>query len=276
MEERFEHNPDAVKQMNTSQLRSAFAITDLMKTGEINFVYSHYDRMVIGGVVPAESEIDLKTYSALKSDFFLERREMGIINIGGDGRVTADGNEFPLSRLDCLYLAKGTGEVSFASNDPAKPAFFYLLSSSAHHAYENRLMKKAEAVTESLGDAKASNQRVIHKYIHENGIKSCQLVMGLTVLKEGNVWNTMPAHTHHRRMEVYVYFDVQEGQRVFHFMGQPEETRHLVLANHEAVISAPWSIHAGCGTSAYSFIWGMAGENQSFADMDFVEIKNLK
>lgn len=276
MEERFEHNPNEVKQMNTSQLREAFAITDLMKNSEINFVYSHYDRMIIGGAVPAESEIVLKTYSALKSDFFLERREMGIINIGGDGRVTADGNEFPLSRLDCLYLAKGTKDVSFKSDDLAKPPFFYLLSAPAHQRYDNQLQKKEEAVTESLGDTKTSNQRVIHKYIHEKGIKSCQLVMGLTILKEGNVWNTMPAHTHYRRMEVYLYFDVQESQRVFHFMGQRDETRHLVLANHEAVISAPWSIHAGCGTSAYSFIWGMAGENQSFADMDFVEIKNLK
>ncbi|MGN6801418.1 MAG: 5-dehydro-4-deoxy-D-glucuronate isomerase [Ginsengibacter sp.] len=276
MEERFEHNPNEVKQMNTSQLRSAFGITGLMKEGEINFVYSHYDRMIIGGVVPIEDGIVLKTYPALKSDFFLERRELGIINIGGNGNVTAGGNDYSLSRLDCLYLAKGTTDVTFKSDDPGEPAYFYLLSTSAHHAYENRLMKKEEAVTESLGDIKTSNQRVIYKYIHENGIKSCQLVMGLTILKEGNVWNTMPAHTHHRRMEVYLYFDVQEGQRVFHFMGQPEETRHLVLSNHEAVISAPWSIHAGCGTSAYSFIWGMAGENQSFADMDFIDIKDLK
>jgi 4-deoxy-L-threo-5-hexosulose-uronate ketol-isomerase len=274
MEERFEHNPNEVKQMNTSQLRNAFVVSNFMKNGEINFVYSHYDRMMVGGAVPAKNAITLNSYSALKSDFFLKRREMGVINIGGDGRVTAGGNDFPLSRLDCLYLAKGTEEVSFKSDDPARPAFFYLLSAPAHHAYETRRMKMEEAVTESLGDAKTSNQRVIHKYIHENGIKSCQLVMGLTILKEGNVWNTMPAHTHNRRMEVYLYFDVQEGQRVFHFMGQQEETRHLVLANHEAVISAPWSIHAGCGTAAYSFIWGMAGENQSFADMDFVEIKN--
>ncbi len=276
MEERFEHNPNEVKQMNTSQLRNAFAVTNILKNGEINFVYSHYDRMIIGGAVPTENEILLKSYPALKSDFFLERREMGIINIGGEGRVTAGGNDYHLSRLDCIYLGKGTEEIFFKSDDPAKPAFFYLLSTPAHHAHENRLMKMDEAVTESLGDSKTSNQRVIHKYIHENGIKSCQLVMGLTILKEGNVWNTMPAHTHHRRMEVYLYFDVQEEQRVFHFMGQADETRHLVLANHEAVISAPWSIHAGCGTSSYSFIWGMAGENQSFADMDFIEIKNLK
>ena len=276
MEERFQNHPGEVKKMDTEQLRNVFAITDLMQPDETHFVYSHYDRMITGGVAPGNSQIILSNYPALKSAFFLERREMGIINVGGDGIVTADGIDYPLSRLDCLYLGKGTKDVSFKSNDSGQPAYFYLLSCPAHHEYENKLMKNAEAVTEHLGDTKTSNQRIIYKYIHENGIKSCQLVMGLTILKEGNVWNTMPAHTHNRRMEVYFYFDVKEGQRVFHFMGKPDETRHLVLGNNEAVISAPWSIHAGCGTSSYSFIWGMAGENQSFADMDFVEIKNLK
>ena len=276
MEERFQNHPDEVKKMDTAQLRGAFAITDLMLKGEIRLVYSHYDRMITGGVVPGQKEITLTNDAALKSEFFLERREMGIINVGGDGIVNADGIDYPLSKLDCLYLMKGTKEVSFKSKDNNQLANFYLLSSPAHHAYENKLMKKADAVADNLGDPKTSNQRFIYKYIHENGIKSCQLVMGLTILKEGNVWNTMPAHTHNRRMEVYLYFDVKEEQRVFHFMGKPDETRHLVLGNNEAVISAPWSIHAGCGTSSYSFIWGMAGENQSFADMDFVEIKNLK
>jgi len=276
MEERFQNHPDEVKKMDTEQLRNVFAITDLMQQDEIHFVYSHYDRMITGGVVPGNTPIILSNYPALKSGFFLERREIGIINVGGDGIVTADGIDYPVSRLDCLYLGKGTKDVSFKSNDSGQPAYFYLLSCPAHHEYVNKLMKNAEAVTEHLGDTKTSNQRIIYKYIHENGIKSCQLVMGLTILKEGNVWNTMPAHTHNRRMEVYFYFNVKEGQRVFHFMGKPDETRHLVLGNNEAVISAPWSIHAGCGTSSYSFIWGMAGENQSFADMDFVEIKNLK
>lgn len=276
MEERFQNHPDEVKKMDTAQLRNTFAMTDLMQKGEINFVYSHYDRMIIGGVIPEQKAINVTNYTALKSDYFLERREMGIINVGGDGKVTADGIDYSLSKLDCLYLGKGTKEVSFKSNNSGQPAYFYLLSSPAHHTYENKLMNNADAVTENLGDSKTSNQRIIYKYIHEKGIKSCQLVMGLTILKEGNVWNTMPAHTHNRRMEAYLYFDVKEGQRVFHFMGQPDETRHLVLGNNEAVISAPWSIHAGCGTSSYSFIWGMAGENQSFADMDFVEIKNLK
>ena len=276
MEERFQNHPEEVKKMDTGQLRSAFAITDLMKNGEIHFVYSHYDRMIISGVVPADKEIKLNNDSALKSNYFLERREMGIINVGGDGTVTADGIDYSLSKLDCLYLGKGTKEFSFKSIDNSKPANFYLLSSPAHHAYENKLMKNADAIADHLGDSSTSNERTIYKYIHENGIKSCQLVMGLTILKEGNVWNTMPAHTHTRRMEVYFYFDVKEDQRVFHFMGKPDETRHIVLGNNEAVLSAPWSIHSGCGTSSYSFIWGMAGENQSFADMDFIEIRNLK
>jgi len=276
MEERFQNHPEEVKKMDTGQLRSAFAITDLMKNGEIHFVYSHYDRMIIGGVVPADKEIKLNNDPALKSNYFLERREMGIINVGGDGTVIADGIDYALSRLDCLYLGKGTKEVSFKSNDNSLSANFYLLSSPAHHAYENKLMKNADAVADRLGEGITSNQRTIYKYIHENGIKSCQLVMGLTILKEGNVWNTMPAHTHTRRMEAYFYFDVKEDQRVFHFMGKPDETRHIVLGNNEAVLSAPWSIHSGCGTSSYSFIWGMGGENQSFADMDFIEIRNLK
>ncbi len=276
MEERFHNSPAEVSRMNTDELRKAFAITDLMQPGKIQVVYSHYDRMVIGGAVPSKEEIVLQNYDGLKAEYFLQRREMGIINIGGEGIVKANGIEYTLNKLDCLYIGMGTKEVSFKSKDDKHPANFYFLSSGAHHAYENVFMKKDEAVTESLGSMATSNQRVIYKYIHEKGIKSCQLVMGLTVLKEGNVWNTMPAHTHNRRMEVYFYYDLDANQRVFHFMGESQQTRHLVMASNQAVISAPWSIHAGCGTSAYSFIWGMAGENQSFADMDFVEIKNLR
>jgi 4-deoxy-L-threo-5-hexosulose-uronate ketol-isomerase len=276
MEERFHNSPVEVSRMNTGELRNAFAISGLMQEGKILFTYSHYDRMIVGGAIPGAKEIVLKNYDQLKSEYFLQRREMGIINIAGDGIVKADGKEYSLSKLDCLYLAMGTKNVSFKSNNANEPANFYILSAGAHHAYENKLMKKEDAVTENLGSVATSNERTIYKYIHEKGIKSCQLVMGLTILKEGSVWNTMPAHTHNRRMEVYLYFDLEENQRVFHFMGEPAETRHLVLAAKDAVISPPWSIHAGCGTSAYSFIWGMAGENQSFADMDFVEIKNLK
>ena len=205
--------------------------------------------MVIGGAVPSKEEIVLQNYDGLKAEYFLQRREMGIINIGGEGIVKANGIEYTLNKLDCLYIGMGTKEVSFKSKDDKQPANFYFLSSGAHHAYENVFMKKDEAVTESLGNMATSNQRVIYKYIHEKGIKSCQLVMGLTVLKEGNVWNTMPAHTHNRRMEVYFYYDLDANQRVFHFMGEPQQTRHLVMASHQAVISPPWSIHAGCGTS---------------------------
>lgn len=275
MEERFQNHPDEVNRMNTDELRKAFVVNELMQPGKIHVVYSHYDRLIIGGAVPLSEELILQNYNQLKAEHFLQRREMGIINIGEDGMVKANGKEYLLNKLDGLYLGMGTKEVSFLSKNGKQPANFYFLSSNAHHAYENAFMKNADAVTERLGSTSTSNQRIIYKYIHEGGIKSCQLVMGLTVLKEGNVWNTMPAHTHNRRMEVYFYFNLDESQRAFHFMGKPNETRHIVLANNEAVISAPWSIHAGCGTSAYSFIWGMAGENQSFADMDFVKIKNL-
>jgi len=276
MEERFQNHPAEVSRMNTEELRQAFSITSLMQPGKIRLVYSHFDRMVIGGVIPEKEEIKLGNDDHLKSEYFLERREMGIINIGEEGIVKADGIQFTVGKLDCVYLGKGTKEVSFISKVAEEPAIFYLLSNPAHCTYENKRMKNTEAVFEKVGDIKTSNRRTIYKYIHEDGIKSCQLVMGLTVLEEGNVWNTMPPHTHNRRMEVYLYFDLKKDGRVFHFMGEPHETRHLVLANMEAVISAPWSVHAGCGTASYSFIWGMAGENQSFTDMDFVQIKDLK
>jgi 4-deoxy-L-threo-5-hexosulose-uronate ketol-isomerase len=275
MQERYTHNPSEVKKMSTEQLREAFAITDLLQPGKATFIYSHYDRMVIGGVVPQQSPIQLSNYDPLKSDFFLQRREMGIINISNKGSIIADGKTYELNKLDCLYLGKGIKEVEFTSNDTSQPAQFYVLSAPAHQTHPSQFMKNAEATAVVMGASQTSNERIIYKYIHLDGIQSCQLVMGLTILKEGSVWNTMPAHTHNRRMEVYLYFDMNEEQRVFHFMGEPKQTRHILLGNGEAVISAPWSIHSGCGTSNYSFIWGMAGENQSFTDMDFVEIKNL-
>ena len=276
MEERFGLSPKEAKQMDTGQLRDTFALTRLWQPGTAQFTYSHYDRMVIGGVMPEGSPIALPTYNSLKSDFFLQRREMGIINIGGSGSVTADGTTFPMEKLDCLYLGRGTRDIQFLSNDAKKPAQFFVLSAPAHCPFPNTLMKNSEAVAAPMGAQNTSNERTIFKYIHEDGIKSCQLVMGLTILKQGSVWNTMPAHTHTRRMEVYLYFDVPQEQRVFHFMGEPQQTRHLVLGHGDAVISPPWSIHSGCGTSNYSFIWGMAGENQSFADMDFVAIPELQ
>ena len=276
MEERYSLSPNEAKNMNTGQLRETFALTQLWKEGSSVFTYSHYDRVVIGGIMPTDTPISLPTFTQLKSDYFLQRRELGIINIGGAGKIIADGETYELSKLDCLYLGKGTKEVQFNSNSSEEPARFFVLSAPAHAQFPNRQMKHSEATAAELGATATANERTIFKYIHEDGIKSNQLVMGFTALKPGSVWNTMPAHTHNRRMEVYLYFDVQEEQRVFHLMGEPQETRHLVLGNGEGVISAPWSIHSGCGTANYSFIWGMAGENQSFADMDHVAIKDLK
>lgn len=276
MIERFSQHPAHVQKMDTQELRNEFAITGLMESGKANFVYSHYDRMIIGGISPASESLQLNNYDPLKSEYFLERREIGIINIGGNGTVTADGQEYSLEKIDCLYLGKGTKEVSFANVDVSQPAMFYVLSAPAHQAYPNRLMKKSEATAAEMGSSETSNERTIYKYIHLDGIRSCQLVMGLTMLKKGSVWNTMPAHTHNRRMEAYLYFDLDAEQRVFHFMGEPTETRHLLLSNHDAVISPPWSIHSGCGTGNYSFIWGMAGENQAFSDMDAIVIKDLR
>jgi len=262
--------------MNTQQLRENFLIQDLMQPDKINLTYSHYDRMIVGGIMPAGSSIALPNEGELKANFFLERREIGIINVGGKGTVTADGIAYEIDKLECVYLGKGTKEVSFSSTAATTPACFYILSVPAHHTYPNRKMTKAEASPVALGDIATSNKRTIYKYIHNDGIESCQLVMGLTVLEPGSVWNSVPPHTHTRRMEAYFYFDVDETQRVMHFMGEPQETRHLVMANHEAVLSAPWSMHFGCGTSNYGFIWGMAGENKEFTDMDPAPVSTLK
>ena len=276
MQERHATSPNEVKHMNTEQLRETFLLQQLFTNDAINLIYSHYDRMITGAAVPVGQKVKLETDVQLKSDFFLERRELGIINVGGDGVLKADGQEFRLSKLDCVYVGRGTKEVSFSSVDAQNPARFFLLSAPAHQTFPTTLMQSSKATPAALGSTETANERTIYKYIHEDGIQSCQLVMGLTILKPGSVWNTMPAHTHNRRMEVYLYFDVKEGQRVIHLMGEPQETRHLVIGNEEAVISAPWSIHSGCGTTNYSFIWGMAGENKAFADMDAVAIADLK
>lgn len=276
MQIRFQNSPKETSGMNTEQLRENFLVQNLMQDDTVQLVYSHYDRVVIGGVKPVSKTIQLPNHPELKADYFLERRELGIINVAAKGIVTADGKKYELDKLDCLYLGKGTKKVSFASAGKKEAASFYLLSAPAHHKYANRKMAKEKAVPVSLGEVSTSNKRTIYKYIHLDGIKSCQLVMGLTVLEPGSVWNSVPPHTHTRRMEVYFYFDVPDQHRVFHFMGEPQETRHLVMANHEAVISAPWSMHFGCGTSNYGFIWGMAGENQVFTDMDPAPIAELK
>ncbi len=276
MEIRFQNSPKETMGMNTTQLRENFLLQNLMQEDKLQLVYSHYDRMIIGGVKPVNKTIQLSNHPELKAGYFLERREIGIINVGGDAVVIADGKEFAINKLDCVYLGKGTKEVKFKSKSRKEPALLYMLSAPAHHKYANRLMKKEKASPVNMGDISTSNKRTIYKYIHANGIKSCQLVMGLTTLESGSVWNSVPPHTHTRRMEVYFYFDLSDQHRVFHIMGERLETRNLVVANHEAVISAPWSMHFGCGTSNYGFIWGMAGENQTFTDMDPAPIAELK
>jgi 4-deoxy-L-threo-5-hexosulose-uronate ketol-isomerase len=276
MQTRYESSPKETAGMNTAELRNNFLVETLFSANEIHVVYSHYDRMILGGIMPTNESVSLPIYEELKSSFFLERREIGIINVAGDGKIIADGSTYNVNKLDCLYIGKGTKGITFESIDAENPAKFFILSAPAHKEYPTQLMTKEAASPAQMGAVETANQRTIYKYIHLDGIRSCQLVMGLTVLQNGSVWNTMPSHTHDRRMEVYCYFDVQEGQGVLHLMGQPQETRHLWVSNHQAIISPPWSIHSGCGTTNYSFIWGMAGENQSFADMDFVAINELK
>jgi len=261
---------------DTEQLRENFLIETIFQKDEISLSYTHYDRVILGGAMPIDTEIELPTYDNLKSNYFLERREIGIINVGGNGEILVDGEYFSLSKLDALYIGKGSKSVTFKSTNSENPAQFFLLSAPAHHTYPTRKMSKEEASPVSLGTKETANERTIYKYIHRDGIQSCQVVMGLTVLKNGSVWNTMPAHVHDRRMEAYLYFDIDSAHRVFHFMGNPQNTRHIVVANHQAVLSPPWSIHSGAGTINYSFIWAMAGENLDFTDMDFANIADLK
>lgn len=276
MEIRYAAHPADVKHYTTDQLRSHFLMEGLMVPGEIKFVYSHYDRVISGGVVPTTQAIALPTYPTLRSDYFLERREIGILNTGAAGSVTVEGVVYPLGNKEVLYIGKGNKEVSFSSDDATNPARFFLLSSPAHTQYPSRKMTLAEADPMETGASETANARTIYKFIHQKGIQSCQLVMGMTMFKPGSTWNTMPCHHHDRRMEVYFYFDVPETARIFHFMGEPQETRHLIFGDSCGIISPPWSIHTGTATSNYSFIWGMAGENQDYADMDFVPMTELK
>jgi 4-deoxy-L-threo-5-hexosulose-uronate ketol-isomerase len=276
MEVRFQIGPKETSQMNTQELRANFLMENLMKANSIGLVYTHNDRVIAGGAVPVDVKLELPNHPELRADYFLERRELGVINVGGEGTVTVDGKAQVLTKLDCLYAGKGSKEVTFESADPANPAVFFLLSAPAHQTYPVQFLPKEQAAPTNLGAVETANERTVYKYIHLEGLKSCQLVMGLTVLKTGSVWNTIPSHTHTRRMEVYFYFDVPENQRVFHFMGQPTETRHMLVANHQAIVSPSWSIHSGCGTSNYSFIWGMAGENLNYADMDVVDIREMR
>ncbi|MFA9464566.1 MAG: 5-dehydro-4-deoxy-D-glucuronate isomerase [Velocimicrobium sp.] len=286
MEIRSASSPKDVKNYNTDRLREEFLIQNLFVRGEITLVYSHIDRIITGAAVPIEP-IALTAGDELRAKYFLERREMGVINIGGDGEIIIDGKTYAVSYKEAMYIGMGSKEITFKSTDDKNPAKFYLNSAPAHKTYKTVLIKpegeaedgivivKDENKVE-LGNLEDSNHRVICKYILPGQVESCQLVMGMTKLEEGSVWNTMPCHTHDRRMEVYLYFDMKDDACVMHYMGEPSETRHILTRNEEAIISPSWSIHAGCGTRAYTFIWGMVGENQDFGDMDAVSMDEMR
>ncbi len=280
MDIRYAANPRDVKRYTTEELRNEFLIENLYQPDSVTAVYSHVDRMVTLGCMPVTETVSIDkgidVWANFGTKFFLERREIGIFNIGGEGTIAVDGTIYELGYKDCLYITMGAKEVLFASKCAEKPAKFYMVSAPAHRSYETRLLKLADANKKPCGDAATSNKRVINQFIHPAVLKTCQLSMGMTVLESGSVWNTMPAHTHERRMEVYMYFEVPEDQVVFHMMGQGQETRHIVMKNEQAVISPSWSIHAGAGTSNYTFIWAMGGENQAFDDMDEIPTPELK
>jgi 4-deoxy-L-threo-5-hexosulose-uronate ketol-isomerase len=272
---RYAHHPNDAKNYTTEDLRREFLINDLFVENQIKLVYTMYDRLIVGGIMPTDKALTLETIDELKAPYFLERRELGIINVGGKGKVTVDGAVYELNNKEALYIGKGNKEVTFEAVNGEQP-YFYINSAPAHHAFPTKKITKAEAEIVELGDAKYANRRTINKLIVNSVLETCQLQMGMTELHEGSVWNTMPSHTHTRRMEAYFYFDLEEGQTVSHFMGQPTETRHIFLKNRDAVISPEWSIHSGVGTSNYSFIWGMAGENMDYGDMDAVKTDELK
>lgn len=280
MDIRYSAHPNDVKRYTTEELRREFLIENLYQPDQVVAVYSHVDRMVTLGCMPVKETVSIEkgidVWANFGTHYFLERREVGMFNIGGDGSVTVDGTVYQLGYKDCLYITMGAKEVLFASKDSAKPAKFYMVSAPAHRSYETRLLKLADAAKKPLGDGATSNKRVINQFIHPDVLKTCQLSMGMTVLESSSVWNTMPAHTHERRMEVYMYFEVPEEQVVFHMMGQGQETRHIIMQNEQAVISPSWSIHAGAGTASYTFIWAMGGENQAFDDMDVIPTTRLK
>ena len=272
---RYASSPEAVKHYDTKQLRQEFLIDDLMQENEIALTYSHYDRYIAGSAVPV-SDLKLESIDPLKASYFLERREMGIINVGGNGTIVVEGTTYELGFKDALYIGSGNKEVIFTSTDTKNPAKFYINSAPAHTSYPTKKVSLAEANKIELGSMETANHRTVNQMIIGGVVTTCQLQMGMTELRPGSVWNTMPAHVHDRRMEVYFYLDIPENQAVCHFMGQPQETRHIWMNNHQAVISPPWSIHSGSGTSNYTFIWGMAGENLDYGDMDVCKITDLR
>ncbi|MFY9311640.1 MAG: 5-dehydro-4-deoxy-D-glucuronate isomerase [Tepidanaerobacter sp.] len=275
MEVRYAVSNKDVRTYDTKRLREEFHIDGLFKKDEIKLVYSHYDRIIAGSVCPAEKELKLEAGKEIGADYFLERRELGIINIGEKGIVTLDGKDYELGPRDGLYVGMGTKDIVFKSVDSQKPAKFYINSAPAHMSYPTVKIDINKANPVEMGTKEQLNERTLYQYIHPDVCQSCQLLMGMTVLKEGSVWNTFPCHTHDRRMEVYLYFDMPEDAMVFHMMGEPQETRHIIMRNEEAVISPSWSIHMGVGTRRYTFIWGMVGENQTFTDMDHIDVRDL-
>lgn len=286
MELRTAASPKDVKFYTTQRLREEFLIEKVFFEDEIRLVYSHIDRIITGAAMPVKKSLKLTAGDELRADFFLQRREMGVINIGGNGNIIIDGKKYELGYKDGMYIGMGAKDISFESVDAANPAKFYINSAPAHTTYPTKLIKLEGKASEDVviikdenkvecGSLEESNHRVINKYILPGQIESCQLVMGMTSLKPGSVWNTMPCHTHDRRMEVYLYFEMPEDAIVMHYMGEPTETRHIVMRNEQAVISPSWSIHSGCGSRAYTFIWGMVGENQAFDDMDAVGMKEI-
>ena len=280
MDIRYSVNQRDFKRYTTEEVRGEFLIENLYKKDEVVAVYSHVDRMVTLGCMPVNEAVSISkgidVWANFGTEYFLERREIGIFNIGGAGKIKADGEVFEMGYKDCLYITKGTKEVTFESNSPENPAKFYMVSAPAHTSYKTTFISIEKAAKKPLGSMETSNKRVINQFIHPDVLKTCQLSMGMTVLEPGSVWNTMPAHTHERRMEVYMYFEVPENQVVFHMMGEGQETRHIVMQNEQAVISPSWSIHSGAGTSNYTFIWAMGGENQAFDDMDNIATTDLR
>jgi len=276
MEIRYVTDPVRYPRMTTDEMRQNMLIESLFQAGRLEMVYSDVDRIIIGSAVPTEKPLELSGVEALRCDYFCQRRELGVLNVGQPGTVTVDGTDYPLDVLDCLYIGMGSKAIKFASKSGKTPAAFYLVSFPAHHAYPTTKASRQDTAAVHLGSKEQSNERTIYKYIHPDGIKSCQLCLGFTELETGCVWNTMPPHTHDRRMEAYLYFGMDENTRVFHIMGPAGETRHLVVANRQVVISPSWSLHAGVGTGKYSFCWAMGGENQTFDDMDHIKMSELK
>lgn len=269
-------DPVRYARMTTAELRETFLLSALCEPGKINLNYVDLDRTVVGFAAPVDAPLTLPTYPELRAEYFLERREVGVLNVGGAGTVSVDGQSYALSNLDVLYISRGKRQVAFTSSGKTNPAAFYLLSYPAHAEYPVTLVRKEDANPTEMGSVETCNKRTICKYIHLQGARSSQLVMGVTHLAPGSNWNTMPPHTHMRRSEVYMYFNVAEDARIVHLMGPPDETRHIVMADREVVVSPGWSIHAGVGTRAYSFCWGMGGENQDYADMDPAPVQSLR